>query len=250
MRLHCPSCSQPIVAEDVNVTGLVAKCRACDSVFRFESQLAAPEARSAAPAAPQKVPLPDGIAVTRDESIVPGDYRHTERRSGSLTIVRRWFQVRYVPLVPFCIAWDGFLVFWYSQAISGDAPWIMVVFPLAHVAIGVGLTYSTLAGLLNTTTVKVADGRMRVRHGPIPWRGNRDLDARAVRQLYTEEHRTTGKNVTARYAVHAIVDDGPTVPLVKNLESSRQALYIEQELEDHLGIADAVVPGALVRKAS
>jgi hypothetical protein len=36
--------------------------------------------------------------------------------------------------------------------------------------------------------------------------------------------------------------------LVKNLESLRQALYIEQELEQHLGIADADVSGSISRE--
>jgi hypothetical protein len=52
------------------------------------------------------------------------------------------------------------------------------------------------------------------------------------------------------YAVVAIVDNSPAITLVKNLENMRQALYIEQELEDHLGIADLSVPGALSRQVA
>ncbi len=235
------------MAEDVNLTQLVAKCRACHAVFRFDAQLSEPAPPRAAPAPVERVPLPDGLRVDKDESIVPGDYRHAERKTGRLTIVRRWFSARYLGMVPFCIAWDAFLVFWYGIGVTSGGPWIMFVFPIAHVAVGIGLTYATLAGLVNRTSVSVDGGRLRVRHGPIPWLGNRDIDAHSVRQLYTEEHTTTGKNAGTRYAVVAIVHDGPSITLVKNLESSRQALYIEQELEQHLGIADAHVPGALPR---
>ena len=114
MQLHCPSCAQPIVSEDVNVTHLVAKCRACNAVFRFEPQLGEVARTPPHAAPPEKVPLPPGITVERDDSIVPADYRHMERRSGSLRIVRRWFHAKHLAMIPFCIAWNAFLVFWYS----------------------------------------------------------------------------------------------------------------------------------------
>jgi hypothetical protein len=248
MRLHCPSCGQAIVAEDVNIARVVAKCRACNSVFRFEDQIAVavPEPRTA-PAASVKVPLPDGIAVEHDEALVVGDYRSTARPAGNLRIRRRWFHPRHLLMVPFCIAWDAFLLFWYATAVVANAPWIMFVFPIAHLAVGVGLTYSTLAGLMNHTVVSIAGDRLKVEHGPLPWPGNRDLASSAVRQIYSEECRPRGRNAAVRYSINAIVDGGPTLALVKNLESARQALYVEQELEQRLGIADARVPGALSR---
>jgi hypothetical protein len=250
MRLHCPSCGQPIVAEDVNVAQVVAKCRACHAVFRFEDQLgSAEEPPCAAPAPAAKVPLPEGITVERDESLVlAAGYRNIERHVGSLTITRRWYHARHLGMIPFCIGWNAFLVFWYTTVTSGNAPWIFFVFPLAHVAVGIGMTYSMLTGLFNKTRVTVNDGRLRVVHGPIPSRGNRDLPSSSVRQIYSEEHAKSGRNASLRYSVNAIVDDGPTLVLVKDLESSRQALYIEQELEAHLGIADEHVPGALSRE--
>ena len=49
--------------------------------------------------------------------------------------------------------------------------WVFV-FPLVHVAVGVGLTYSVLATLFNRTEVELTADSLRVRHGPIPWKGS------------------------------------------------------------------------------
>jgi hypothetical protein len=40
----------------------------------------------------------------------------------------RWFTPSVIFLVFFCIAWDSFLIFWYSMAFnSKHVPWIAVV---------------------------------------------------------------------------------------------------------------------------
>jgi hypothetical protein len=88
-----------------------------------------------------EIPQPESITYEQDGRV--------------LKIRRRWFSLKYVPLAFFCVAWDAFLVFWYAMALGEKgAPWIMVVFPIAHVAVGLGLTYSTLAGFLIIPTWK------------------------------------------------------------------------------------------------
>ena len=46
---------------------------------------------------------------------------------------------------------------WYGIAFAADTPLIAKLFPLLHVAMGIGLTYFTLAGLVNRTTVEVIE---------------------------------------------------------------------------------------------
>jgi hypothetical protein len=113
------------------------------------------------------------------------------------------------------------------------------------VAVGIGLTYSTVAGLLNTTTLQVGEGTLSVHHGPLPWVGNRVLPTDDIRQLYTERSVSGGKSKKETFTVHAIVGTGPTISVVSRLEEITQALYIEKEVERHLGIVDERVPGAV-----
>lgn len=242
MRLACPSCGAAIPAEDVNVVRMVAKCRACHAVFRFDAQLTGAPA-PAAPLAPAlAVALPPGIVVDRAGGPMEGDYRTPAGGVGELTITRRWFSPQTLFLLFFAIAWDSFLIFWYSAAITQGGPWIMFVFPIAHLAAGVWVTHTALSGLLNRTVLRIADGRLRVTHGPIPVRGNRDLPVDEVRQLYTEE--VAGSKGSKRYTLHAVVATGPAIALASDLESSQQALFLERTIEEHLRLPDQPVAGS------
>jgi hypothetical protein len=245
LEARCPSCGKAAPASAVNVAKMVAKCEACGELFDFSDQVEQQRTeRDKAPVAP--VPLPPGLKIERDESgAMFGDYRHAPRAGGRLVIRRRWFRWSLIPLLGFCVFWDGFLVVWYSTVLTGGAPAAAAAFPLLHVAVGIGLTYTTLAGLFNSTTIVVGDGRLSVRHGPIPWVGNRNLPTDEIRQLYTERLISSGKSKKETFTIHAIVASGPTIPVVSRLDEITQALYIEKEIERNLGIEDERVPGAV-----
>jgi hypothetical protein len=102
--MNCPKCQALIPAEDVNLETLWAKCRNCDEVFSF-----AESAPAAAP--PRKRRLPAG----QPEGFRVEELGQTQR------ITRRWFMPQAWFLIFFCLAWDSFLVFWYSMAFAGAA---------------------------------------------------------------------------------------------------------------------------------
>jgi DNA-directed RNA polymerase subunit RPC12/RpoP len=176
------------------------------------------------------VPQPQSVRITQDRQ--------------KLRLVRRWFSWKYIPLVFFCIAWDSFLLFWYSIAFSTNSPWIMIVFPIAHVAVGIGLTYSTLAGLINRTVVEVTPKFIEIWHEPLPWLGEGRYPTSQVTQLYSTEQINRGNDtVTRQYLLHAITQDGRQINLISNLESPDVALFIEQRIESWLKISDQPVAG-------
>jgi hypothetical protein len=156
----------------------------------------------------------------------------------------RWFSWKYLPLAFFCIAWDGFLCFWYSMAFSMDAPWIMIVFPIAHLAIGVGLTYSTLAGFLNRSHVEIDRETFSVNHGPLPWFGNLQVPVTEVRQLYCKV-KPGKQNSGPSYQLSVILKDGRKKDLISNLDSPEIGFYMEQQIENWLDIADHPVKGEI-----
>lgn len=244
MKVICPSCSEAVPVEDVNVVKIVAKCRSCNSVFKFDDQLG-PSPTPAPRLAKVPVPLPAGLTLVEGTESAPvgEDYRTAPgSRVRGLRITRRWFGPQHVFTAFFCIAWDSFLVFWYGIAFKTHAPWLMFVFPIAHLAVGVGLTYSAIAGIFNKTVIEVRDGKLTVRHGPIPVWGNRTIPVEDVRQLYTEE--IVGSKGAKSYTLQAILAQGPTVALAKDLKNPQQALFIERTVEEHLDIADEPVAGA------
>jgi hypothetical protein len=231
----CPRCGSEIPASDVNLDNLVARCARCNEVFRFAGQVAA------RPAAAKRAPRPPGLTVVDD-----GDRRQ---------IVRPWFTGGILRPLVFIAVWDGFVVAWYTMAFAmasrgGDdarGAVCMVLITLPHLVVGVGLTYMALCSLVkNTTVAEVAGGRLQVRHGPMPWPGNHDLDAAEVRQLYcTEKAADQGRSrePCSHYTVNAVLADHRTVPLLDDLKDKATALFYEQQLEEWLGIKPEHVPG-------
>ena len=99
-----------------------------------------------------------------------------------LEITLKWFTPIALFLLFFTVIWNAFLVFWYSMAISGGA-WIMVLFPILHVAVGVYLTYYTLCLFFNKTFIDISGDYLTIRHTPIPWwKGNRRIPVNAIEQ--------------------------------------------------------------------
>lgn len=221
MQIQCPSCSAKILADDVNLGTRLAKCRGCNNVFEFT---ASPAAASPAPVVP--APRPSKFKV--------------REREGELEISWRWFNPGLIFLAFFCTAWDGFLVFWYTMAFKAGPPGafklLPILFPIAHVAVGVGLTYATLAGFWNRTTVSVTRQRLSIHHGPIPWKGNRTIPAAELRQLYATLRPGARRNNSPGFQLLAVTRAGEEIRLLSGLDDETQARFLEQRLESFLGI--------------
>jgi hypothetical protein len=237
--LHCPVCGSAIPGENVHLELAIARCPACKAVYDLAGRKAPPRAPSAPVPAPRaKVPL-------------PAKFQVDDRGHDGMSVSWRWYSPVLFGLLFFCVAWDSFLLFWYGAALAGDAPWIMIVFPLAHVAVGVGLTYYLIAGFLNRTYVEVSRAQLSIRHAPMPWPGNLDVPGRALTQLYSTEEIRRGKNgTTTTYALNAIDRSGVKRKLLKGLTEIEQVLWLEQALERQLGIEDRPVEGELARRSA
>lgn len=223
VEIHCPNCEARIPAADINITALVAKCGQCDRVFRL------PEAVVGEDGSVPDEPLacPSGIVVEADF----GD---------RLVIRRSWFTPALFFLLFFCIAWDGFLVFWYSMALFGNPAngnagfeWLAILFPICHVAVGVGLTYSVIAGFLNRTWITVDRELLRIRHAPVPWRGNRSLSVEDIKALESEYTHNSNGNGQLALCVHH--EDGRQVTLLTGLDE-RHTRYIGTEVARFLNV--------------
>jgi hypothetical protein len=236
MNIHCPSCGSLLQNDDMNLANMVGKCRRCHALVNLRDFItdSARPALVAAPRPRDDVPLPPGLAV--DDTGV------------ALTLTRRWFSYFLILQAFFCVAWDGFLVFWYTTAFSMDSPWIMKVFPVLHVAVGVGITYATLAGFLNRTIIRADWNELTVRHVPLPWFGNCRVPVDQLEQLCSQEERhQCNSGVRCSYKVGAVPKEGKKTTLVSGLTDQDQALFIEQRIERYLRIQDRPVPGELPR---
>jgi hypothetical protein len=124
------------------------------------------------------------------------------------------------------------------MALFGDVKnegfdWMAMVFPICHVAVGVGLTYYVIAGFLNKSTIFLDDAILAVRHGPVPWLGNRTLETDGI--LGIEMDYVYSSQDQPNFAVSAHAEDGRQVVLLRGL-NFKQAEYIAWQLAHALGV--------------
>ena len=231
MKLSCPECGAQIPAGNINLDRMVAKCHACDAVFGFGEQLGLSTGQQSL--ARVAVPRPANIQIDQD--------------GAELRFTRRWFSPVYIFLAMFAIFWNGFMAVWFGIAIISRI-WPMALFGTLHATIGLFLAYTALAGFLNSTVIRVGMGELEVKHGPLPWFGSRRIETVAIAQLYSKELIRRSRGTTnSTHEVHIVTRDGRQVKLLSGLESSEQALYLEQEIERYLGIQDQPVRGEMPR---
>jgi hypothetical protein len=163
-----------------------------------------------------------------------------------MAIEFKWYTPVAFFFLFFTIIWNAFLLFWYSMAFAGGAPIIFVLFPLIHVAVGLGLIYFTTCQFLNKTNIEIDDEYLSIRHSPIPWwRGNVEIPTDDINQLYVKEDKSQSKNGTSyTYSLRAKLKDNSDKEIlsVTGVEST-QMLEIEENLERFIGINDRPVKG-------
>ncbi|MEO0586200.1 MAG: hypothetical protein AAF078_01045 [Planctomycetota bacterium] len=239
-EMVCRSCGANLHAEDINIAAGIAKCRHCGAVFTFGNFGGGGGHADAAPKerVREEIEKPSGFAIEEDA------YR--------FRITQRWLSWKVIPLAIFAGFWNGFLVVWYfiavRQILEGDSmAWVMAVFPVIHLLVGVALGYGVLTMFVNTTTIDVNDRDLTVRHGPLPVPGNKTLPSLDVKQLYCKERISRTKNGTSvTYALHVKLKGGKDEKLLTNLTQQSHALYVEQQVERVLGLQDEAVAGEAI----
>ena len=112
--------------------------------------------------------------------------------------------------------------------------------------IGVIVTYYALTGWFNRTHIMVSPELIGVRHRPLPWRGNINVEVPDLRQFYSKKKahaKTTGVYFT--YEVWAVTNRDRNIRIVRGLHTQEQATYIEQQMGKYLGIQDVLKPGKI-----
>lgn len=166
----------------------------------------------------------------------------------SMEISYRWKSPMFYFLAFFAIFWNGFLVFWYTFAFSismeGEMDLMFKLFPLIHVAVGLGLIYYTVCGFLNTTYIKVNHREIDISFAPLPFWGVRNMSTAEIEQLFVREKVRSSKNgKQITYQVDAILTTGKSKALISGLSDAQQAQYIERKIERFLDIKDEAVHG-------
>jgi hypothetical protein len=228
--IYCPACGAPVLPSSYSEELNAARCAQCKKLFEPGSDNRKP-ARSVARGA--AMPVPEGWVVE-------------DLGSGALEVRWKWARAAAFVLIPFTVFWNGILV---SMAVSTDtlAHPVRLLLGLAipHVWVGLGLAYYCCALLLNTTTVRCAQGKFTVRQGPLPWPGNKTIEVGDLRQLFVVERR--GGKGSLSYELCGLLEQDRKLTLLKSLDSADKARFLEVRFEQALEITDAPVLGELPR---
>jgi len=170
-----------------------------------------------------------------------------EETPREITIKYRWFQPVAFFLVFFCFFWDGFLVFFYSMMFAGDGtPIFAMLFPLLHVAVGIGLTWYTISLFVNKTYIVITKHDLSIQHKPLPmffFKKNVQLDRAEVQQVYIKEVESRGKNGVSYSYDLLYLDKNSRSKKILNESDSEIAMYIRRKIEKYFGIESKPIEG-------
>ncbi|QQL44216.1 hypothetical protein [Sulfuriroseicoccus oceanibius] len=232
VELKCTNCGSQLDPQNISPQLAAARCPHCNSLFAIPTHTSAPPQPPEQPKIRPKARQPKNINVS------------TQR--GDLILERRWFSPAILFFLFFALFWTGFSVFWVigASAVGG----FFGLFGLPFVAIGIGMLYAVAAGIMNSTTIQVGASALSVKHGPLPWAGNKSIPRHQIAQIFCREvTRQTKNGSNTTYTVEVVSTDNHREPLIKSLNQEDEALYIEQQLETFLGIKDSPVRGEMER---
>ncbi len=264
MQIFCPHCKNPISSEGINLDRLLAKCTACHTVFRFSED----ELATTSPKRDGSNPKPPTAQDTEEDSFEKDPINRPQRRAPRiqkpiplglpegmtlqhdehyLRVRWRWFTLAEIATVLVCALLAGAALALYNETKSSyanDSVWLILFLILCFLGVSIALLYYSLALLINTTTITVQHGLLSIQHAPLPWWGSRTLPAEEFQQFYCKQHVSRGKyGPSFTYELHAILRNKQRIKLLSGISEPEKVLFLEQLIEDHLGVVDRPVIG-------
>jgi hypothetical protein len=235
--MYCPRCNWLIQAEDANLSTLVARCRMCQEVFRFEDQLRpSDQATSGARRAEQ-----------------PEDFEIEDRGAG--TPRRIWMLwpvgVRVVGGMVFFFLMIGLICFALHVANEFRYlnPGLFVAWGVVLMLAG-GVGYFAVALLLNDTRIDWTDDMFVYRCGPLPSPVTRRFRTSEIRRIeFSPEPYWLQGMLRHRFIVMAVYQDGRR-KLVVEMPTPDRARFIADQLQEWLAADRLPAPDKAIVPAS
>ncbi len=186
--------------------------------------------------------------------VIPVPESVVESQTGSGTLVVCQWDRKRVLLGIFAVAFLGFLPFLIGDAMFGSdaicrsiraSNWITTIFVFSPALLMVAAGYVLITALFNHTDIHVTASELKIKIRPIPWYGNRTIAKSEIVQLFVREkvNEDSYGQISKNYEIHWIDSRNQRRPLVRGLRV-HEAIYLENRLEEILGIEDQPVSGA------
>lgn len=225
-KINCPSCGTPASSDNINIQDKIAKCDPCDGVFSFASKIQATEKISPVPVktrtkANHPISQPVGVVMFREDDALEMDL--TTGLGGGLISTLFLFPI-YA------------LLAFGAYADNGGAflKWIIILLSF----IGVFLIWN-LFPYKRKVHLVVADKMLSLEWDPSLFKKTKQYSTEDISQVYVK--KPTG---TSKPSIYIVVDGDKGqrhVKLIDHIKTLSQAKFIEQEIEDYLGITDSSI---------
>lgn len=133
----------------------------------------------------------------------------------------------------------------FPPFLAGPSGWILPAVLSPFVLALVLTLYAAACNVRNFATWRVENGRLTVRHGPMPLKRAHGWEAAEIEQIWVKEveAKDTDGDPYTYYRLCLLTRAGRVVPLVRRLESLEQGQALERVLEERLHLADRPVEG-------
>lgn len=213
-HLNCPSCNSGIPANDINITDKLAKCGSCNALFSFEDQLMQLEPDI------EQVKKPVGVEKT---------FLNNELEISVPEPVRGIYQM-ILALVPIFILLFSLLYFKNGAIWAGYSSAFLSII-LAYTI------YSIFGSKKNKVFFNTNKNLLTVDWIENSLKKPVTIPIDEIEQIYTSR---TAKGVSL-IAVLNTTEGQKHKTLITGLKSVLIAKYVEQEIENHLGISNKKV---------
>jgi len=225
-KVDCPSCSQAVPADNLNIQTNVAKCDSCDVIFSFSKHV---EQLSNQRRISQEILQPEGVELSRF------------RDELDISVEQPWSTIEIIFLSLFPL-----LILIVTSIIVETRP------PTDFNKIGViSLWLTALVGYISyffirkghKVYVHIDDRNLYIERRPKKFIRDKQYAIQDIDQVYIKN--VVSGNGAKGIGVFLIVNGiggQKHVELIKSVNSRSKAKYIEQEIERHLGIPDRRVP--------
>lgn len=229
----CRNCGAGLEADRINTSLGVVTCSHCGSMHGIPGErLAGANTSAASNESNTPVAKPE-----RTEVALPSRFKI---RRGSNNMEITWSAGGPIHGLALSIIAGGC---GYMALTSGVLPLLIL---------SAGFFYFAAVRSFNKHYVRVDKARLQVTQGPLPWPGTTKINTSDIAQLYATEHESRSEHgnrgdrrieVRKHYRLFANTHNSGRIKVLSGLSDPLQALWLEQEIERLLGIADQHVAG-------
>lgn len=222
-RTDCPNCHNPVKQSEIDQRGHIT-CSNCGTKFQLDKDVEIFERTK------PFVQLPRKMDYLKLHSMLEFIYKPDG------------FAVKF--LLFFTIVWNLFMFIFVSTVIaSGD--FSQLLFMSVHLIVGAGLGIKTIGDLVNKTYITIDPEYIFIERKPLQILKSKPIETKDIKQFYVKKYSsgTVNDKPVYSYGLYAKLHNGREKLLLKGFVRPEHAQFIEQEIEEFLGIQDKRMSG-------